>query len=372
VIAVAIKAILGAETAESRTNLPKQQKGLSMKLLTLFLLVTMTALLGASSTMQPAVTSLPEYLQKNQFSKADLDAIESGKPIAKLVKVEEDTETRILGVVKIRGNPKDYITRQRDVVNLEKGTGVLQIGLFSDPPAAADLAELTLDRDDVEDLKNCKPGDCDVKLSDPGIEAFRKLDWEAPDAVSNAETIARQMVADFLTAYQKGGNESLGALHDKKKPLLVKEQFEAMIGNQDLPAYFPSLHAFLKDYPEASLPGSEEIFYWSKVDFGLKPVIRLNHVVIYQPKEIETVRYAVASKMIYTNHYFNTGLELKFLVVAPDSPGAYYFVSLNQSRSDGMTGFTGSIAGGQIRGKGREGSEKYLAAVKRIMEGGSS
>jgi len=315
--------------------------------------------------MQPVVTSLPDYLKNNQFTQEELDAIESGKPIAKLVEAEEDTETRILGVVKIRGNPEDYIARQRDIVNFEKGAGVLQIGVFSDPPTAADPAGLTLDPDDIEDLKRCQPGKCDVKLSDPGIEAFRKIDW------ANAEKIARQMIADFLNAYRKGGNESLSEFHDKKKPLLVEEQFEEMVANHDVPEYFPSLHAFLTDYPETSIPGSEEIFYWSKVDFGLKPVIRLNHVVIYQPKEIETVRYAVASKMIYTTHYFNTGLELKFLVVSPNSPEAYYLVSLNQSRSDGLTGFTGAIIGGQIRGKARRGSENYLGAVKRMMEDGN-
>jgi hypothetical protein len=321
--------------------------------------------------MQPVVTSLPDYLKRNQFTQEDLDAIESGKPIAKLVEAEEDTETRILGVVKIRGNPEDYIGRQRDIVNFEKGAGVLQIGVFSDPPTAADLAGLTLDPEDIEDLKRCQPGKCDVKLSDPGIEAFRKIDWEADGATTNAERIAKQMIADFLNAYRKGGNESLSAFHDKKKPLLVKEQFEEMVGNHDVPKYFPSLHTFLKDYPKSSIPGSEEIFYWSKVDFGLKPVIRLNHVVIYQPKEAATVRYAVASKMIYTTHYFNTGLELKFLVVSPSSPEAYYLVSLNQSRSDGLTGFAGAIIGGQIRGKAREGSEKYLGAVKRMMEDGT-
>jgi hypothetical protein len=330
------------------------------------------ALVGASPAMQHSPASLQEYLEKNRFTQKDLDAIESGKPVAKLLEVENDTETRILGVVKIRGNPEDYIARQRDVVNFEKGTGVLQIGLFSDPPTPTDVAGLTLDPKDVEDLKKCQPGKCDIKLSDPGIEAFRKLDWEANDAVANAERITREMIADFLGAYRKNGNQSLSTFHDKEKPLLVKEQFEEMIATSNVPAYLPSLHAFLRDYPNASLSGSEEVFYWSKVDFGLKPVIRLNHVVIYHPQEIEAVRYAVASKMLYTTHYFNTGLELKFLVVSPDSPDAYYMVSLNQSRSDGLTGFTGAIAGGQIRGKAREGSEKYLAAVKRIMEGGEA
>ncbi|HSF14096.1 MAG TPA: hypothetical protein VLK65_00930 [Vicinamibacteria bacterium] len=334
------------------------------------LLWVCAALAGAGSATQPPAISLPEYLRRNQFTQKDLEAIERGAAVAKLVQVEEKTETRILGVVKIRGNPEDYVARQRDIVKFERGTGVLQIGHFRDPATAADLDGLTLDEEDFEDLKNCRPGECDIKLSDSSIEAFRKLDWEAPDVHSTAEQAARRMLADFLNAYRSGGNEALSAFHDKKKPLLVKEQFESMIEMRDLPTYFPSLHAFLKDYPRATIPGSEELFYWSKVDFGLKPVVRLNHVVIYRPKEIEAVPCVIASKMIYTTHYFNTGLELKFLVVSGDSPGSYYLVSMNQSRSDGLTGFIGTFAGGRIRGKAREGSEKYLAAVKKIMEAG--
>ncbi|HJS72910.1 MAG TPA: hypothetical protein VJ921_01390 [Vicinamibacteria bacterium] len=334
-------------------------------------LVIWTVLVGASSTIQPPATSLQEYLKRNQFTQEDLEAIESGNPIAKLLEAEAETETRILGVVKIRGNPENYIRRQRDVVKFEKGTGVLQIGLFKSPATAADVAGLTIDPDDIEDLQNCEPGSCDVKLSAPSIQAFATLDWNAPNAALNAQKLAREMIADFMNAYRKGGNESLSAFHDKEKPLLVKRQFEEMIRSRNLPRYFPSLHDFLMDYPAATIPGGEEIFYWSKVDFGLKPVIRLNHLVIYEPKEIEWVRYAVASKMIYTTHYFNTGLEMKFLVVSPDSPGAYYLVSLNQCRSDGLTGLLGAMAAGRIRSKARDGLETYLGALKKNMEDGT-
>jgi hypothetical protein len=329
-------------------------------------------LASASSALQSRAPTLPEFLKSNQFTEADLREIESGKAVAKLIEAEEDTETRILGVVKIRGDPEDFIARQRDVVRFEQGAGVLEIGLFSDPAAPADLAGLTLGSEDIEDLKGCKPGDCGLKLGDPAIEAFRRIDWQRPDAVSSAEKIARQMIVDFLNVYRKGGNEALSTFHDKSRPLLVKEQFEEMIAARDLPEYFPRLHAFLKDYPEATIPEGEEIFYWSKVDFGLKPVIRLNHLVIYQPRNMEAVRYVVASKMIYTSHYFNTGLESKFLVASEESPASYYMVSVNQSRSDGLTGFIGRIAGGKIRDKAREGSESYLGAVKKMMEGGAS
>jgi hypothetical protein len=80
------------------------------------------------------------------------------------------------------------------------------------------------------------------------------------------------------------------------------------------------------------------------------------------------VKYTIASKMLYTTHYFNTGVEAKFLAQDPDERGAYYLVIGNRSRSDGLTGFTGAILGGQIRGKARDGLESYLRSVKSNLE----
>jgi hypothetical protein len=154
--------------------------------------------------------------------------------------------------------------------------------------------------------------------------ALLELRLESPGCRSQPRRSSHQMIGDFVNAYRAGGKEFLERLHDEKKPLVVKEQFEDMIGTRDLSTYFPSVHAFSKDYLKTSLPGGEQFFYWSKVDFGLKALVRLNHVVLYEPNEIEAVRYTVASKMIYTTHDFNTGLELKFLVVPPDSTDTYY------------------------------------------------
>lgn len=72
-------------------------------------------------------------------------------------------------------------------MNFERGTGVLQIGLFRDLVTAAELDGLTLDGEDFVDMKNWRPGDCDIKRSDSSIEAFRELDWEAPDVRSIAK-----------------------------------------------------------------------------------------------------------------------------------------------------------------------------------------
>lgn len=332
------------------------------------LCLVVLALSGASSAQTQLASSLPEYLQRHGFSHNELDDIEQGRAVVKLLDSEHDTETQILGVVKIHGRADEFVSRFRDIENFEKGAGVLEIGLFSNPANVADVADLTFDAEDIDDIEKCRPGDCEIKLSDTTIEAFQDFEWSTDHSVAAAETLARQMIVDFINAYRKGGNEALSALHDKKQPVLVKQQFEDMIANPDLIAYFPRLHQFLKDYPAVTIDGAEQLFYWSKVDFGLKPVIRLNHVLIYEPEINDAVRYAVASKMLYTTHYFNTGLELKFLIDARETPDAYYLVSFNQSRSDGLTGFTGALIGGRIRGKAREGSQIYLEAVKRSME----
>ena len=62
------------------------------------------------------------------------------------------------------------------------------------------------------------------------------------------------------------------------------------------------------------------------------------------------------------------GVELKFLAREPGENGSYYLVIANRSRSDGLTGFTGAVLGGRIRGKARDGLESYLRSVKTNLE----
>ena len=327
------------------------------------------AILPALLAEQPQTPSLREFLDRRlEIDEEEWQAIQAGTPVVKLRPGRVDSETRLMGVVKIHGSPEEFVERYRDIVSFEKGTGVLQIGRFSEPPRVSDLASLTVDADDIEDVKECRPGDCAIKMSEVTMNAFREIDWDEADATEEANQLARRMIVDFLESYRSGGNQALGLFHDKKKPLLVGRQFEEMMEDPDLPVFFPELFRFLLDYPASPLPGSEEIFYWSKVDFGLKPVIRLNQVVICQPQNNDPVKYTIASKMLYTTHYFNTGVELKFLAQEPDEGGSYYFVAANRSRSDGLTGFTGAILGGQIRSKARDGLESYLRSVKSNLE----
>jgi hypothetical protein len=67
-----------------------------------------------------------------------------------------------------------------------------------------------------------------------------------------------------------------------------------------LSEYIPNLRRYLLEYPAAQLPNSSSFLYWQETRFGLKPTIRISHLVTTQGQE-DTI---VASKMLYASHYF--------------------------------------------------------------------
>src|SRR4029079_15902877 len=133
--------------------------------------------------------------------------------------------------------------------------------------------------DDIKALKSCREGDCDVQLPSSSIQAFHEaVNWTQPDASGQVNGLARGMVMDLIREYRRGGNAALGVYRDKQHPARVADQFEAMVSRSaTLPNVLPELRQFLLKYPDVDLPGAENFFYWEKVDFGMKPTIRVNH-----------------------------------------------------------------------------------------------
>ena len=136
--------------------------------------------------------------------------------------------------------------------------------------------------------------------------------------------------------------------------------------------YLPELENYLQNYPDARLEGARDFLYWSMNEFGLKPLFRINHVVIYPLAEGHNAEVAIASKMLYARHYFHTALELRVLVRDSDNPtnAGFYLISVNRSRSDGLTGFFGSIVRSQAVKRARDGRAGALANGKTNLEAG--
>jgi hypothetical protein len=129
----------------------------------------------------------------------------------------------------------------------------------------------------------------------------------------------------------------------------------------------------LDEFPNRELPGSDSFLYWSKTELGLRPTIRLSHVVIYPLEEGRDVSVAVASKMLYASHYFHTALELRFLVKdsARATAKGFYLISLNRNRSDGLTDTFGGIVRVTAERRMRSALAKHLEMGKKHLEDGN-
>ena len=86
-----------------------------------------------------------------------------------------------------------------------------RVGKFNDPPRLSDLDALELLESDVRDLRNCRPGDCELQLSENTMAQFdARVDWDSADAPAQATRIYREMIFDALRTYRVGGVDTLG------------------------------------------------------------------------------------------------------------------------------------------------------------------
>ena len=330
-------------------------------------------LVSLASPAAQSVAFVNNLLRQQRFSAADLRALDAGEAIVKTLDTPVRRELAHFGVVHIDAPPDRFVDRFRDIERFERGPGIPQIGRLGLPPRREDLAALTLPAEDVTALAKCRPGDCDVKLSTAAMTRFRDtVNWSSPNAALQAHDVARALILELVQAYQANGNAALGQYDDDGKPLPVAEEFRALLASRSLlPLPVPGLMAYLEEYPRSQPSGTEEFFYWSTVDFGLKPTVRVNHVIIYPlATRPSGVSHVIAIKQLYASHYFQTTLELRFLVDderRASRPGFYLF-SITRSRIDGTGGLKGTLLRSVISRRSRTAVRGYLEHLKRQVE----
>jgi len=70
---------------------------------------------------------------------------------------------------------------------------------------------------------------------------------------------------------------------DKHHPAVVGDTFASLLSrSKALPVYLPELERYLLEYPEAKSEDIQSEFYWEKVNFGLKPTLRIVQAIVYR------------------------------------------------------------------------------------------
>jgi hypothetical protein len=137
-----------------------------------------------------------------------------------------------------------------------------------------------------------------------------------------------------------------------------------------LPVYLPELDGYLLDYPNAQSENIKSEFYWEKVNFGLKPTIRVVQAMVYRGASGTDPAYAVALKQLYASHYFETALDITVCVRDDQNqkrPGIY-LITLKGSQQAGLTGLKGGIVRKVAVDKTRSSLERALESIKQKLE----
>jgi len=312
------------------------------------------------------------FREHAKLTDKEIRDIENGKAFAKIVDTGEKPEVVIFGAVYIKAPMKSFVDKYRDVESLAEMDNYLAVGRFSDPAQASDLSSYTLDEDDFKALKKCKTGNCDVQLPARSIEEFKAgIDWSSPSAADQTNALARQAIANLIDEYRKGGNAALGVYQDKDYDLAVAETFETVLSRiEGLTSYLPELGTYLLDYPNATLDDTEDLFYWEKIKFGLKPTVRANHLIIHRASGFDNETYALVNKQLYASHYFQVAIDIWVCVKDSAATGdeGFYLITVKGSRQHGLTGFKGSVLRKIAVPRARGSMEEGLETLKQQLE----
>lgn len=364
------------------TSTKKTRSWLRLNRVRLVAGVFAAAALVLSSLAYPATQSdamsppLRAFLEKEMgLTAPEMQSVIASRPVAKLLSTKTEDEVALFGVVRIHAPQELFIAKFRDITAFESGKGVLGIGRFHSPAMLNDVAALQVDLNELKEIRQCEPGDCAIKLSNGAMQSLRQqIDWSSPQAANEAQAVIRRAFVDYVANYQKIGDAALAVNYDHDKPQAIRDDFRRLLQHSShLFQYEPQLAGYLEKYPQARPSGTEDIFYWQKAEFGLKPVVRASHLVIQRRQQGSDVTYAIASKMLLASHYFRAALELKSLAPDGASPGrkSFYLICLNRSFVDGLTGVKGGMIRGTVKSRSRDSLERYLASVKQKIEAAS-
>jgi hypothetical protein len=129
-----------------------------------------------------------------------------GEVAVKILKTREKREVAIVGVSLVEANTECFLARFQDFETFKRNPAVLRIHKLARPAGIEDLERLTLDANDISSLRDCRPGDCSMKLPTGTIEQLRQeVDWSSPDHAARAQTVFRERLFDYLERYLSEG-----------------------------------------------------------------------------------------------------------------------------------------------------------------------
>jgi len=334
-------------------------------------LITISAIIVVAHAIsgQSRSGNVPQILHENaSFDEADFAQLRSGAVVATSLPTRHKQEVAVYGLVRVEVPGEVFLQSFRDTIATKNNPAILEIGRFSAIPNVEDLKTLTMETRDIEDLKKCVVGNCELKLSAQMIDQFHKtVDWQSSDYARQATEVYRSMLVEYVRDYLKRGDSALIEYTDKSTTVRLLEGQRALLAS--LPTNFNDSAQHVDSFSTRDLIPIENTIIWSKIKFGLKPVLAINHIAIFKSQREFGPQILVLTKQIYANHYFNASIGLTGL--ATNSAGdhhEYYLFYENHSLADGLQGLFSGIKRKLIEREAVEGLKTILRGTKLRLD----
>lgn len=301
-----------------------------------------------------------------RFSDADLAELQRGRIVKRTGDAPAPGEVAVAGAARVRASADSFLAQFRDIEQFKRGVDVLEIGRFSDAPVVGDLAGLTIGKDDI-DLRNCRVGDCDIRLPADLIGRFQhEIDWRAPDADARAAVLFKRLLVNHVRAYLTGHPGRIAEYNDGRRPIRPGDEFAGVL--QHTPAVddlVPGLAAHLQSFPFTPLEGAEDFVYWSKEKFGLTPFITVTQVTIVRGA---FGGYVITTKDVYSSRYIDASLGLAIASDATGNVPGFYLVYANRSRANGLKGAFSGLRRAIVERRSKGALEENLRLTRQRLE----
>jgi hypothetical protein len=332
-------------------------------------LVAASLMLSAAPATQVALRpALARVLETNlQFTAADLDALRAGSVVTSGVSTDDLKEVAVAAATHANVSADYWAVRMGNAG--QTAPGHTDVGRFSKPAVANDLAAWRLAPEDLSALSSCSADDCDFRLSADVLSKVRASAGGAPSSNEDAWTRGvREGIAGYVAAYQTNGAAGLPALAGKP-PIqsgatlkTLRARFTFLNDSRS------DLLQFLDRYPAIKSDHATEIYHWSRDTVLMTSVLSVVHLVTWRaPGPLADI--LLVSEQIYTSREVDSLVEVSLLSpdTTPDKPGVTV-VNVSRSISSSLDGRLRVARRATARSQARSAIGEYLTNLRTAFE----
>ena len=310
-------------------------------------IIVLTLLLAIAAAAQVSQAEFRKLLRDRVgFQDADLSALDSGQTVIKILPANDKREIAVCGVTRLGKVSELTLAAFREAITTSNNKAVLADGKFSSPPVVEDLQSLKLEDRDIEELRRCEPGKCDIKISAEMISKMHfGVDWDAPDYRERASQLFSTILVEYMRAYLLRGDKALIQIDSRKVPVSLPDENREMLERVlFIKEFAPEFRKYLSDYPRYQLSDVDTGLLWSKISTGIKPIVTVTQTSAYANFAAGLPQFTVAAKQIFATRYIESSLAFTYLVSFPGNDTAEtYLVFTSLSKSDALAGAFGDV-----------------------------